>query len=98
MNSRAIIYPYWENIARGYEDILTIIAFFVVILLIYPVIGTIIWLYRKWKYRNWKPKERLEQILGLLGKLFDKIFKKNSVQYASEYDEIEGGENYDEKK
>ena len=98
MNSRAIIYPYWENIARGYEDILTIIAFFAVILLIYPVIGTIIWLYRKWKYRNWKPKERLEQILEFIGSLFRKIFKKRSVQFISENEEYEGGEDNDEKK
>lgn len=97
MNGKAIIYPYWENIARGYEDYLTLIAFFAIVFMIYPVIGLVIWLYRKWKYRTWKPKETLEKIMDCLGTAWRKMRKKGSMQYISEYD-YEGGDDNEEKQ
>lgn len=56
MNGKAIIYPYWENIARANEDILSLIMFFELWLIGFPVIivvGTLILL---WKRKAWTIK------------------------------------------
>ena len=34
MNGKAIIYPYWENLARGYEDIIALLTVFMLLLLL----------------------------------------------------------------
>ncbi len=56
MNGKAIIYPYWENIARGYEDIIGVLTLFTALMLLYPaalgVIFFIIW----WKHKSWTVK------------------------------------------
>lgn len=56
MSSKPIIYPYWENIARGYEDILGLILIFVLLLFIYPAILLLIFIIRAWKCRTWTVK------------------------------------------
>lgn len=56
MNGKAIIYPYWENIARGYEDIVALLTLLALVFLLYPVIllviQTVIW----WKHKTWTVK------------------------------------------
>ena len=57
MNGKAIIYPYWENIARGYEDIIALMTVFMLILLLYPVV-TIVWmLVFWWRHKGWTLKD-----------------------------------------
>jgi len=57
MNGKAIIYPYWENIARGYEDILTALTLFQLLTALYPgillLIAFIIW----WRHKGWTLKD-----------------------------------------
>ncbi len=53
MNSKAIIYPYWENIARGYEDILGLLFLFMVLLFLYPLVLLIISIVLAWKHKKW---------------------------------------------
>lgn len=57
MNGKAIIYPYWENIARGYEDILALLLFFEMLFLLFPAIVVIIWLVLLWKHKKWNWKD-----------------------------------------
>lgn len=57
MNGKAIIYPYWENIAKGYEDILALILIFRILFLLYPAVLLIIWLIWLWKHRKWHFKD-----------------------------------------
>lgn len=57
MNGKAIIFPYWENIARGYEDILTTMTFFMIILLAYPVILAVIFFVLWWRHKGWTLRE-----------------------------------------
>ena len=57
MNGKAIIYPYWENIARGYEDILATMTFFLLILLAYPVILAVIFFILWWRHKGWTLRE-----------------------------------------
>lgn len=62
MNSKAIIYPYWENIARGYEDILALLTLFALLFLLFPVIVGLIYLIKWWKRKNWTMKSVYDTI------------------------------------
>ncbi len=54
MNGKAIIYPYWENIARAYEDSLAVLMIFQLLFLAFPVITIIVMLRIMWKRKTWK--------------------------------------------
>lgn len=69
MNGKGIIYPYWENMARGYEDILTLLTLFLAITLLYPVILLLIAFIYWWRHKGWtlrdawlKGKDKLERL------------------------------------
>ena len=53
MNGKAIIYPYWENVARGYEDILALLTLFQMLFLIYPSGVVLVWIVIRWKNKTW---------------------------------------------
>lgn len=53
MNGRAIIYPYWENVARGYEDMVGLLLFLAIVLLVYPLIYVLVMFIHAWKYKSW---------------------------------------------
>ena len=56
MNGKAIIYPYWENVARGYEDILATLLVFALLFLVYPLVLIVIGLRKAWVRRTWTAK------------------------------------------
>lgn len=57
MNGKSIVYPYWENLARGYEDYLTPISVVGCLLFLYPC-GLLAYLGgRMWKKRTIHGKE-----------------------------------------
>ncbi|MCR5754466.1 MAG: ABC transporter permease [Acetatifactor sp.] len=53
MNGKSIIYPYWENVARGFEDILALLLLVQCLLLLYPVILAIVFIVKWWKHKSW---------------------------------------------
>lgn len=53
MNGKAIIYPYWENVARGYEDILALLTLFQMVFAIYPSGVLLVWIVIRWKNKTW---------------------------------------------
>ncbi len=53
MNGKAIIYPYWENIARGYEDILALMTLFELLFLAYALILALVFFCIWWKHKGW---------------------------------------------
>ena len=57
MNGKAIIYPYWENLARGYEDIIALLTLFMLLFLLYPVIMMLVFFIRWWKHKGWTLKD-----------------------------------------
>lgn len=57
MNGKAIIYPYWENVARGCEDIVALITFLYLVFLTYPVVLALIWFIRWWRHKGWTLKD-----------------------------------------
>ena len=56
MTGKAIIYPYWENVARGYEDIIAGITLLAVLFFLYPTILLLILLVIYWKHKTWSVK------------------------------------------
>ena len=57
MNGKAIIYPYWENIARGYEDIIALCTVVMVLFLLYPVVLLLVIFVWWWKHKGWTIKD-----------------------------------------
>lgn len=53
MNGKAIIYPFWENIARGYEDMIATLVFIMLLVLLYPVGLVVVALVYYWKHKSW---------------------------------------------
>jgi len=56
MNQKAIIYPYWENVARGYEDVLALLLFWKMLLLLIPCVILVAFIRYKYKQRTWDLK------------------------------------------
>ncbi|MDR2043003.1 MAG: ABC transporter permease [Clostridium sp.] len=53
MHSKAIAYPYWENVARGYEDMLAILMLLELLFLLYPAVLLCVALISWWKHKKW---------------------------------------------
>lgn len=53
MNGRALTYPYWENIARGYADILMVLTLLEILFLAYPAGLALLALCLWWRHRSW---------------------------------------------
>lgn len=69
MNGKAIIYPYWENVARAYEDIIGLCTVFMLIFLLYSAVLALLFFIRWWRHRGWtfrsvclKIRDKLENI------------------------------------
>ena len=64
MSSSGIIYPYWENIARGAEDILLVLTLFMLLFFAYPVIVIVVKLISLWRHRTWTAKSIWNKLRG----------------------------------
>ncbi len=53
MSRKPIVYPYWENVARGYEDIIAVITLFAILFMAYPTVILAVWLIICWKRKKW---------------------------------------------
>lgn len=84
MNGKAIIYPYWENIARGYEDILAVLTLFELLFLLYAVAVTLILFIIWWRRKGWTIKEKCFI-------LKDKAERLAEKQRAKRLEKKEGG-------
>lgn len=76
MNGRAIIYPYWENIARGYEDILAMVTVFELLFLIYAVVLALVFFGIWWKHKGWTLKDRWLYLKDKAERLGEKLRAK----------------------
>lgn len=75
MSAKAIIFPYWENVARGWEDILALILLFRVIFLFIPVMMIVVLVVKMWKKRTWSLKD-LPMLLKKGGEVLLKGIKR----------------------
>lgn len=97
MNGKAIIYPYWENIARGYEDILTVVTLFELLFLLYAVILAIVFFCIWWKHKGWTIREKWLLLKDKAERKGEKIrFKRQAAkknadesEYLSEFEQPE---------
>ena len=84
MNGKAIIYPYWENIARGYEDIIAVLTLFMLLFLLYPIglclVLFIIW----WRHKGWTLKDVWNKGKDKLERYGEKQYAKRQAKKAGE--------------
>ena len=74
MNGKAISYPYWENLARGYEDIVGALTLCSLLCLVYPFLY-LIWAIVFWKrHKGWT-------IRDIWGKIRDRYDARIARQY-----------------
>lgn len=73
MNGKAIIYPYWENVARGYEDILAVITLFEGIFFLYAAAVLLILFIRWWKHKGWTVKGKWLKLKDKAERLLEKL-------------------------
>ncbi len=59
MNGKAIIYPYWENVARATEDRLAVILVFQLLFTAIPVVLISAFIFKAWKGKKWTLKSIL---------------------------------------
>ena len=84
MNGKAIIYPYWENVARGYEDILTVLTLFQMIFLLYAVIVGLGFFILWWRHKGWTIKEKCLYLKDKAERLGEKMRAKRLAAKESE--------------
>ncbi len=82
MNGKAIIYPYWENVARGYEDIIALLTVVMLMFLLYPTVlaGIVVVLW--WRHRSWTVKDLWYGVKDKAERLAERIreHRKNAKQ------------------
>lgn len=76
MNGKAIIYPYWENIARGYEDILILMLVFRIMFIAYPCVVMVVALVIAWKHKKWTTKSVFLMLKDKWEFLWEKLHDK----------------------
>ena len=82
MNARAIQYPYWENIARGWEDVLAIIFVLQILFLLIPLVIMITVLVIAWKRKQWTWKDVGRFFLECRDRISDRFHsEKNKWKY-----------------
>lgn len=97
MNGKAIIYPYWENIARGYEDILALLLIFEFLFLMYPITLTLIAVVTAWKHRTWTARSVRLYLKDKWERMWEKV-RENRKKQKSAKDPALPGESVRRKK
>ena len=95
MNGKAIIYPYWENVERGYEDILALITLFELLFLLYAVVLAVIFFVIWWRHKGWTIKEKVLYVKDKVERKGERIRAKrlarkgntDDLEFLSEFDE-----------
>ena len=80
MSSKAIIYPYWENEARGYEDILVILLVFMLAAFFVPILLLLIVLIKAWKHKTWTVKSVWHGAVDKWERFLEKMRAKSQMK------------------
>ena len=73
MNGKAIIYPYWENMARGYEDILALLTFFELFFLLFALAVALGLFIRWWRHKGWTVGGKIKALGGWIQLRMDRL-------------------------
>lgn len=78
MQNAAIHYPYFENIARGYEDIRAVVLIFQFLFLLIPSVIILVFLIIKWKHRKYTTRDLIYILMDKKDKALEKarVFKR----------------------
>ncbi len=76
MNGKSIIYPYWENVARGYEDIVGAITIFMLLFLLYPMVLVSIWFVHYWRHKDWTFKAIWIKMVDVVERFRERQYKR----------------------
>lgn len=76
MNGKSIIYPYWENVARGYEDIVGTITVFVILFLWYPLLLVMICFIGYWRHKDWTFKSIWIKMVDVVERFRERHYKR----------------------
>lgn len=82
MNGKAIIYPYWENIARGYEDVLILLLVLEVLFIAYPIILIVIAICLAWKHKSWNFSSVYSHLKDKYERFMEKQWEKKKMKKA----------------
>ena len=78
MSFKGVVYPYWENIARGQEDVLALLLMLKIILLVLPVIFVVCLMIHIWKYKTWNVKQMVTYVQDKIYEAGTKSVQKKS--------------------
>ncbi|MCM1325431.1 MAG: ABC transporter permease [Bacteroidales bacterium] len=84
MNGKAIIYPYWENIARGYEDIIALLTAVMIPFLLYPIGLALTAFIKWWKHKGWTLKDVWKKGLDKWERFLEKQREKRLLKRKQE--------------
>ena len=79
MGLSGITFPYWENMARGYEDILAGLLFVEFVLLGYALIIFVSVAWYLWLHRRWRARD-------IFGKVQDAVYAARVKRYQTRLD------------
>ncbi len=74
MNGKAIIYPYWENIARGYEDVLCLLTFFQLLFLLYAIAVALRLFVSWWRHKGWTIRDKVMILKDKADRIGEKLY------------------------
>jgi hypothetical protein len=80
MNGKAIIYPYWENVARATEDKLAVIMIFQLLFTAIPVMMISVLVCKAWKYKKWTVKSVVLHIKDSLETKISKLRQRKKYE------------------
>ena len=72
MQNAAIHYPYFENIARGYEDIRAVVLIFQFLFLLIPGVIILVFLIIKWKHRKYTTRDLIRILMDKKDRALEK--------------------------
>ena len=102
MNGKAIIYPYWENMARGIADILMVLTLFGILFLLYPVVLAIVFFCIWWRHKGWTMKDVRNRLLDFGERRMEKLREKRRARKAKKAGEtdspMEEGQSMEEEQ
>lgn len=91
MNGKGIIYPYWENMAKGYEDILMALTLLMLIALLYPTVLMLTVFIFWWRHKGWTLRDVWLKGRDKLERLVERLREKRRVQKEAGASLTEGG-------
>lgn len=82
MNTYPIRYPYWENTARAWEDVLALVLLLQTLFLLIPSIIIVVVLWVAWKHKTWTWKDAGKFLLRCKDKVSERFRdEKNKWKY-----------------